>query len=90
MAKYKRYLVEQYLKENKIKKTKFCKDCGITIVTLNRFLKDDPSINMVTAISICNGIGMRFPDFVEPMKTPRKKKVSKKPVPEEPSPKFQL
>lgn len=73
MIKYKRYLVEKYFEENNISKKKFCKKIGIHVQTLYRFLKDGSKTNIVSAISICNGIGVPFPEFVE-QPAPKKKK----------------
>lgn len=37
---FKSEIIENYLKENKISKSKFCKMCGISPCTLNRIIKN--------------------------------------------------
>ncbi len=39
--KFKTEIIENYLKENKISKTKFCKLCGITPSTLRRIMNNE-------------------------------------------------
>ncbi len=39
--KFKTEIIENYLKENKISKTKFCKLCGITLSTLMRIMNNE-------------------------------------------------
>ena len=42
--KFKIELIEKYMKENNLTKIEFCKQCGITISALNRFLASDTSL----------------------------------------------
>ena len=37
---FKKEIIESYLKENKISKTKFCKLCGISLCTLERIMNN--------------------------------------------------
>jgi len=41
MNEFKTEIIENYLKENKISKTKFCKLCGITLRTFMRVMNNE-------------------------------------------------
>jgi len=65
MVKFRTQLVNEYLIKNNLSKAQFCKNINVSIDTLNRFLRGTQSVSYVSVISICNGIGISFTDFID-------------------------
>ena len=45
-----------YMKENNLSKTKFCKLCHIGMSTLNKFLQDNPSLRLPALRKLAKGM----------------------------------
>ena len=49
-------IIEKFMLENKISKTKFCKMCKISLSTLNKIMANDESFGMVALFKIARVI----------------------------------
>ena len=56
-------LIDAYMAKHKICKTKFCRVCGISTVTLNKICRGDHSIKMGAALRICRVLEISLDDF---------------------------
>ena len=52
-------IIERYLQENNISKTKFCKLCKINIKTLNKILSNNTNFELIALFRIANVINVQ-------------------------------
>ena len=57
-------LITAYMEENNLSKTAFCKLCGISIQTLNRFLNNE-SVSVTSAVKVVLTMNIRFSQLIE-------------------------
>lgn len=63
--KFKTQPILDYLEQNNLTKAKFAKKCNISVVTLEKILKGDPSFKGSAFLSIFNETGIKSCDIVE-------------------------
>ncbi len=59
MKYYKLEIIENYLKQNHLSKTKFCNLCKISVKTLEKIYNDDCSIRLKTIRKITKFLGVQ-------------------------------
>ena len=62
MRKVNKHIFEKFLKEHKINKTQFCKNCGISIKTFNNLL-NGKNLNVITAVKIAKYTSFKIQDM---------------------------
>lgn len=62
---FKIHLIRDYILENKIGKTEFCKRCGISLKTLNKILSCEGDVNFSTLIKITKVLNIQIFEFFE-------------------------
>ena len=50
--------IDNYLKENNLSKTKFCKQCGVSYSVFNKLYKSDLKIKITSLRKIANCLGV--------------------------------
>lgn len=53
-------IIKNYLKENKLSKENFCKQCKICLETLNRILDNESEISLVSLFKIAVQMNVNF------------------------------
>ena len=56
-------VIEKYIKENKTNKKEFCKMCGISFSTLQKFLYSEVRCNLLTAYKILIVLKCKFDEL---------------------------
>lgn len=46
-------MIEDFMTQNKLSKTKFCKICKISVSTLNKILNNQTNVGIVALFKIC-------------------------------------
>lgn len=62
MRTVKKYNFEKFMKENKLNKTQFCKNCNISVKTFNNLLKGC-NLNLITVIKIAEYTKFKIQDM---------------------------
>lgn len=62
-CRFKSILIENYLKEHNISKTKFCKDCNINYNALNKILNNKYQIKFSTLFKVCKKLEIEIYQF---------------------------
>ena len=58
MVSYKTELIEKFLAENNLCKTKFCKQCRIGLMTLKRIYRNDLTLRVGVLLRIADILGI--------------------------------
>jgi len=58
-------VIENYLKENKLSKSKFCKQCKIGYRTLSKILNRDYSFKLSKLFKVANAMGVHILHIIE-------------------------
>ena len=53
------------MKENNLSKTQFCKQCDISIGTLNKMLAGCLNIKTLLGCKVCNLLNVKFDDLIK-------------------------
>lgn len=56
-------LINNYLDENKLSKTDFCKQCRISIITLNKILTNNNNIGMISLFKVARTLDVVICDL---------------------------
>lgn len=62
MRKVKKYNFEKFMKENKLNKTQFCKNCNVSLKTFNNLLKGE-NPNLITVVKIAKYTNFKIEDM---------------------------
>lgn len=60
----KLYLIDNYIKENKISKTEFCKRCKISPQTLKSVYDEEPHTHFKTLFKIARTLNIKIYDLL--------------------------
>ena len=58
-------IVENFMAENKLSKTAFCKLCKITPLAFYKFMNNDDSLFLLPVFKIAKAIGVELKDMFE-------------------------
>lgn len=58
-------LITDYLQQNKLTKTAFCKQCKISLGTLNKILKNQKNVFITSIVKIARKINTELKDMFE-------------------------
>ncbi len=62
MRKVNKHIIEKFMKEHKINKTQFCKNCGINIKTFNNLL-NGKNLNVITVVKMAKYTNFKIQDM---------------------------
>lgn len=57
-------IIEDYIKNNNLSKTKFCKMCGISLYNLNKILKNDLTVKIIPLLKVIKYIDISSCDLI--------------------------
>ena len=54
-----------YMVTNQLTKKQFAKDCGLSILSLNKILKGDESVSLITIMKVCKTMGISLKEITK-------------------------
>ena len=58
-------IIIEYMNKNNLSKTQFCKQCKISIYTLNKMLNGNLNINSLLGLKVYNLLNIKFNDLIK-------------------------
>ena len=58
-------IIIEYMNKNNLSKTQFCKQCNISIYTLNKMLNGNLNINSLLGLKVCKLLNIKFNDLIK-------------------------